>query len=62
MTQENKFTTIFWTIILTCIFTFTFFFASNSQSLSRGGSIESHNETQSLFKETFSGSINQTNI
>ena len=58
MKQENKFTAIFWGIILTLIFTFTFFFASNSQSLSRGGSIESHNETQSVFKDTIKSSIN----
>ena len=53
MTQENKFTTIFWGIILTLIFTFTFFFASNSQSLSQNSSVESINETDSLVDETF---------
>jgi hypothetical protein len=57
MIKENKFTTIFWAIILTLIFTFTFFFASNSQSLSRGSSIESPNETESILEYTLNNLI-----
>ena len=62
MKQES--TNKFFIIAVGLILSIAIFLGSceNGLSLSRGGSIESHNETESVFKDTFQSSINQSNI
>jgi hypothetical protein len=55
-----KQTNIFFTIIISLIFAITIILSSckESLSLSQGSSVESLNETQSVFKDTINSSIN----
>ena len=58
MKQEN--TNKFFIIAIAFILSIAIFLGSceNELSLSQNSSVESHNETQSLLKETFQSSIN----
>jgi hypothetical protein len=62
MKQES--TNKFFIIAVGLILSIAIFLGSCSDnlSLSQNSSVESFNETQSLLKETFQSSINQTNI
>jgi hypothetical protein len=62
--MTKKKTNNFFIIAIAFILSIAIFLGSceNGLSLSQDSSDQSHNETQSLLKETFSGSINQTNI
>ena len=55
-----KQTNIFFTIMISLIFVITIILSSckKSLSLSQGSSVESPNETQSVFKDTIKSSIN----
>jgi hypothetical protein len=62
--MTKKKTNNFFIIAIAFILSIAIFLGSceNGLSLSQDSSDQSHNETQSLLKETFSGNINQTNI
>jgi len=62
--MTKKKTNKFFIVAIAFILSIAIFLGSceNGLSLSQDSSDQSHNETQSLLKETFSGSINQTNI
>lgn len=62
--MSHKQTNNFFIIAIAFILSIAIFVSSceNGLSLSQDSSDQSHNETESVFKDTFSGSINQTNI
>ena len=62
MKQET--TNKFFIIAVGLILSIAIFLGSceNGLSLSQDSSDQSHNETESVFKDTFQSSINQTNI
>lgn len=62
--MTKKKTNNFFIIAIAFILSIAIFLGSceNGLSLSQDSSDQSHNETQSVFKDTFESSINQTNI
>jgi hypothetical protein len=62
--MSHKQTNNFFIIAIAFILSIAIFLGSceNGLSLSQDSSYQSHNETESVFKDTFQSSINQTNI